>query len=452
MIVMKFGGTSVENAAAIQNVAEIIRSHLLRQPVVVVSAIAKATNQLLKCAELAAEGKIHEATNLTRNLQTRHHEIITALVGTHPEAVELRGTVDAIIEELVTLARGLAILGELSPRSLDAFAAAGERMSTAILTGYLNTIGIPAELVNAQSYMVTNDHFTKALPRFAEVAQTTPAVILPHLSSGKVVVTQGYIGVNSDGVTTTLGRGGSDYSAAIIGAALGAEEIQIWTDVDGIMTADPTIVPAARHIPEMTFDEAAELAYFGAKVLHPATVQPAIEKNIPVRVLNSRSPRGGGTVIRKELSRNSNGLIKSIAYKEGITVVTVKSTRMLMQSGFLARLFDVFSRHGKSVDVVATSEVTVSLTVDNADGLDGIEHELSEIATVNIQGAKAIVCVVGERIKYTPGVAARVFASLEHAGINVEVISLGGSDISLTFVINESEIGQAVSALHTTFF
>ncbi len=452
MIVMKFGGTSVGDAAAMQNVTEIIRSQLHRQPVVVVSAIAKATNQLLKCAELAAEGKIHEVTSLTRELQSRHHTMINTLMGTHPEAVELRSTIDATIEELVTLARGLAILGELSPRSLDAFGAAGELMSSAILTGYLNTIGIPTELVDARSYMITDDHFTKALPRFADIERSTRAKIIPHLLEGKIVVTQGYIGSTADGVTTTLGRGGSDYSAAIVGAAIGAEEIQIWTDVDGIMTADPSVVPGARQIPEMTFDEAAELAYFGARVLHPATVQPAIEKNIPVRVLNSTKPAAGGTVICKEISKNSNGMIKSIAYKEGITIVTVKSTRMLMQSGFLARLFEVFSRYGKSVDVVATSEVTVSLTVDNPAGLEDIENELAEIATVQIQNAKSIVCVVGERMKYTPGIAARVFSSLDQAGINVEVISLGGSDISLTFVINESEIAQAVTALHTTFF
>ncbi len=452
MIVMKFGGTSVEDAAALQNVAEIIRSQIDRQPVVVVSAIAKATNQLLKCAGLAAEGKIHDVTGLIRDLQSRHHTIINILVGTHPETIELRSTIDATFEELVTLAKGLAILGELSPRSLDAFGAAGEQMSSAILTGYLNTIGIPAELIDARSYMITDDGFTKAFPRFEEIQRLAPAAIKPSLARGKVVVTQGFIGSTADGVTTTLGRGGSDYSAAIIGAVLGAGEIQIWTDVDGIMTADPSVVPAAKQIPEMTFDEAAELAYFGARVLHPATVQPAYEKNIPVSVLNSKRPGGGGTIIRKTLSKNSNGLIKSIAYKEGISVVTVRSTRMLMQSGFLARLFDVFSRHGKSVDVVATSEVTVSLTVDNSSGLEGIERELSEIATVHIQSAKAIVCVVGERMKYTPGIAARIFASLDQAGINVEIISQGGSDISLTFVINESEITQAVQALHTTFF
>jgi aspartate kinase len=343
-------------------------------------------------------------------------------------------------------------MGELTPRSLDAFGSAGEQMSSVILAGYLNTIGIPANLVDARSFMITDNGFTKAFPLFEEIQRLIPSAIAPSLTNRKIVVTQGFIGSTADGVTTTLGRGGSDYSATIIGAVLGAEEIQIWTDVDGIMTADPSIIPSAHQIAEMTFEEAAELAYFGAKVIHPSTVQPACEKNIPVRVLNSRKPGGSGTIIRKELSKNSNGLIKSIAYKEGISVVTVKSTRMLMQSGFLARLFDVFSRHGKSVDVVATSEVTVSLTVDNPSGLTDVEHELSEIATVQIRHDKAIVCIVGERMKYTPGIAARIFTSLDQAGINVEVISQGGSDISLTFVINESEITQAVKALHKTFF
>ncbi len=450
MIVMKFGGTSVEDAAAIRQVSDIIRTQVHRKPVVVVSAIAEATNQLLHCASLATEGKIGQVQTLTDELRRRHDRIVKELLGSNPETVGLSGLIDSVMDDLLTLSKGLAILGELTPRSIDAFTSVGERLSSAILAVYLNAKGIQAELLSARSFMITDNSFTKAVPLFNEIQKRIPEKIIPHINNGKVVVTQGFIGSTIDGITTTLGRGGSDYSAAIIGAAIGVEEIQIWTDVDGVMTADPSLIKEAKQIPEMTFDEAAELAYFGAKVLHPATVQPAIEKNIPVLVLNSKRPGAGGTKIQKE--GNGKTLVKSIAYKEGITVINVRSTRMLMQSGFLTKLFDVFSKHNVSIDVVATSEVTVSLTVDNPAGLDALIPDLENFATVQTHKGKAIVCIVGERIKYTPGIAAQVFSALQKAGINVEVISLGGSDISLTLVINESEIEHAVRALHNAFF
>jgi aspartate kinase len=265
-------------------------------------------------------------------------------------------------------------------------------------------------------------------------------------------VTQGFIGATISGETTTIGRGGSDYSAAILGSVLDAEEIQIWTDVDGILTADPTILPNSFRIKQMTFREAAELAYFGARVLHPKTILPAVEKGIPVRVLNSRRPDSTGTLITARSPEPSGCVVKSVAYKEGITLVSIESTRMLMAHGFLARLFEVFAQFRKPVDVIATSEIGVSLTVDDSSGLDEIVHTLREVAEVTVQPHRAVLCVVGENMKYTRGIAAKVFTALDRVGVNVELISHGGSEINLTLVIREEEIRTAVEALHAEFF
>jgi aspartate kinase len=271
----------------------------------------------------------------------------------------------------------------------------------------------------------------------------------PHLDAGRVVVMGGYIGSTLSGVTTTLGRGGSDYSAAIAGASLNAQEIQIWTDVDGMMTADPRIVPAAWKVREISFDEASELAYFGAKVLHPLTVLPAVEKNIPVYILNSRKPHGTGTRITRE-ARPCRNLMKSIACKRGITIVTVSSSRMLMAHGFLRALFQVFDRHRTSVDMVATSEVSVSLTLDNVSSLNAIVEELKQLGDVEVTPRAALVCLVGNNLKYTPGIARRVFSSL--ADINILMVSLGASNINLSFMVDEKDATAATQKLHADFF
>ena len=271
----------------------------------------------------------------------------------------------------------------------------------------------------------------------------------PHLDAGRVVIMGGYIASTLAGTTTTLGRGGSDYSAAIVGAALNAEEIQIWTDVDGMMTADPRIVNSAWKVNEISFDEASELAYFGAKVLHPLTVLPAVEKNIPVYILNSRKPKGTGTKITRE-ARPCRNLIKSIACKRGITVVTVSSSRMLMAHGFLRALFEVFDRHHTSVDMVATSEVSVSLTLDDVSALDAISQDLRQLGDVEVSSKKALICLVGNNLKYTPGVARRAFGSL--SDINILMVSHGASNINFSFLIDEKDANTAIQKLHADFF
>ena len=451
MIVMKFGGTSVEDAHAMRNVSAIVRKNLVRRPLVVASACAGVTNALLALARGAREAGKEKALDRLEELRLRHRKIAHELFAGEV-LFTVQSQVDALMDELRDLVKSIAILGELTDRSLDTFAGFGERLSTLLLYHHFKQEGIPCVLVNAQEVMITNAEFTRAVPLFAEVNRKSREVIGPRLDSGQVVVTQGFIGATADRIATTIGRGGSDYSAAIFGAALDAEEIQIWTDVDGVMTSDPSVIPEALVIEEMTFREAAELAYFGARVLHPATILPAVQKDIPVRVLNSKRPDVPGTVIVSHGADNGGPVVKSIAYKEGISLITITSTRMLMMHGFLARVFEVFASHGTSVDVIATSEVSLSLTVDSRVHLDAIAEELKKIAEVEEEHDKAIFCVVGERLKKTRGAVTSVFAALDDGDIPVSMISLGASEINVTFVVDGKDIQRTARALHRAFF
>jgi aspartate kinase len=343
--------------------------------------------------------------------------------------------------------KGLAVLGELTPRSIDAISSYGERLSSYIVTLAFRHFGMDAAHVDSRDVIVTDKRHTQAAPLFPETYVRLGETI-PRLAKDKVVVMGGFIGCNKDGVTTTLGRGGSDFTASIVGAGIGAEEIQIWTDVDGMLTADPTVLPGGHRVKTISFAEAAELAYFGAKVLHPATVVPAIEKNIPVLILNSRRPEVDGTRIIADTVHSSN-VVKSIACKRKITLVNIRSTRMLMAYGFLKRIFEVFDRFETSVDMVATSEVSVSLTIDDTRNLEAVCEELRQFAEVEIDGGQAIVCLVGDNIRHTPGVARRVFSALD---VNVGMISQGASLLNLSVVVSEADLPRAVAALHAEFF
>ncbi|HJQ23424.1 MAG TPA: lysine-sensitive aspartokinase 3 [Blastocatellia bacterium] len=454
MIVMKFGGTSVGDAVAINQVAEIVKRRLDRAPVVVVSAMTRVTDALLNIARVATERRYEEAAGLIEELRRRHLETVRALMAGREAADSYslewaERSIDYQFNELTGLARSVATLGELTPRSQDAIVSFGERLSSVIITAALAARGIPAELVDSRQFILTDKQFTRATPDMAETRRRTRAVLLPVLESQCVPVAQGFIGSTVDGVTTTIGRGGSDYSAALVGAALGAEAIEIWTDVDGLLTADPRVVKAARRIRVISFTEAAELSYFGAKVLHPSTVMPAVEQDIPVHIFNTHNPAGEGTLIVSKPPRSPNA-IKSIALKRGVTIINVTSTRMLMAYGFLRAIFEVFERHQTSVDVVTTSEVSVSMTLDSADRLDAIERDLRQIGEVNIERDKAIVCVVGDNLKFTPGVAGRLFGAINDA--NVNMISQGASEINLTFVTDERDVATVVERLHEAFF
>jgi aspartate kinase len=440
MIVMKFGGSSVESAEAILRVAGIVRSQLGRRPIVVVSAMGKSTNKLLAIGAKAVGGELQAALDQLFELRQFHLR--------ESSGCGLDREINEHFEELADLAKGLAVMGELTPRATDAISAFGERLSSVIVTAIFQGAGINAAHVDAREVIVTERRHMQAAPIFAETNAKLAAVI-PELAQTRVPVMGGFIGSTVDGVTTTLGRGGSDYTASIVGAGIGAEEIQIWTDVDGMLTADPRILPGGHRVEVCSFAEAAELAYFGAKVLHPATVLPAIEKNIPVRILNSRRPEVEGTLIVSRPPPASTP-IRSIACKPNITLVNIVSSRMLMAHGFLRRIFEVFDRHETPVDMLATSEVSVSLTVDNTAKLDAIRVEIESFADVTVEKDHAIVCLVGENIRGCPRVSARVFSAL--GDIKTRMVSQGASQLNISLVVAASDLIPAVESLHQEFF
>ncbi|MBI3940975.1 MAG: lysine-sensitive aspartokinase 3 [Acidobacteria bacterium] len=448
MIVMKFGGSSVGGSDAMRQAAGIVGERRHRAPVVVLSAMAKTTDRLLECARVAAGSHFEEASRLLQEIRKDHLATAADCIKAFTVSPEAR-EIERHFTDLQRLLQTLRLPGKRSPRSLDAIASYGERLSTLIFTGLLKQEGIAAQLMDSRELIRTGSEFTRATPDLSATETRLRGAIPPVCRAGRIPVLQGFIGSDDRGVTTTLGRNGSDFSAAIVGALLDVEEIQIWTDVPGILTADPTLVPQARKIKTISFSEAAELAYFGAKVLHPSTLLPAVKKNIPVYVLNSRDPGGSGTRITAQCQSSRNP-IKSIAYKEGLVMINVSSTRMLMAHGFLRRLFEIFERHERPVDMVATSEVSVSLTLDSAENLDAIVEDLSQIGEVQVARNKAIICLVGENLKFTPGIAARAFSAIDT--VNIQMISQGASIINLGFVIDEDRISEAVNRLHDHFF
>jgi aspartate kinase len=328
-------------------------------------------------------------------------------------------------------------------------AAAGEILSSRLVAAALTSHGLLATWIDARRTLVTDAEFTAAAPLFSETTASLMTNVDPPLAAGRIPVMGGFVGATKDGVTTTLGRGGSDYSAAIIGACLGAGEIQIWTDVDGMLTADPRIVPGPYVVPHLSFAEASELAYFGAKVLHPATIQPAVSRNIPVRILNSHRPHARGTLITGLRPRTERPLT-AIASKSGVTVVSISSTRMLMAHGFLRRLFEVFERWKTPVDVVTTSEVTVSVTVDDRRRLPSIVEALSQFADVEAEHDMAIVCVVGEALQTDPQLIGQVLQGV--GDIPIRLVSQAASRSNVTFVIRETDLPAALGRLHARFF
>lgn len=438
MIVLKFGGSSVADAACMRQVAQLVTAALPKAPLVVLSAMGKTTNGLFDAAKAAEAGDLAGAMERQRALMAAHRKAAEELFGgAVPEALDVALT--DLFGELELLLRGVALLRELSPRSMDAIASLGERLSTRIFAAHVG-----GAWVDARTILRTDAVFGEAVPQPEAIRALATAHLAPLLGAGKPVITQGYIGATEDGLTTTLGRGGSDYSAALFGAALGAEEVQIWTDVEGVLTCDPRTVPEALPIPELSFAEAAELAAFGAKVLHPATIQPAVEARIPVTVRHTQKPEGRFTTISAEV--RTGRPITALASRGPVTVLTVSSTRMLAQSGFLARLFEVFGRRGVSVDLVATAEVSVSLTVEADVSLKALMSDLAAFATVEVHEGRAIIAAVGERLKSTPGLGAQLLLAL--GDINVEMISMGANEINLSLVVKQDSTAEALRRLH----
>ncbi len=448
MIVCKFGGTSVQDAEAIERVALIVRGRLRERPVVVASAMGKTTNALLEIAERAAGGDRDAALAHLNKVQNAHLREAQNL-GLAISQDDVFGTISTYFKEMCNIVQGLAALGELTPRSTDAMASYGERLSTLIIAAAFVKRGIPARLMDTRRLVITDDNFTRAAPLFDLTDAAIRAHALPVIQRGEVPVLQGFIGSTKAGITSTIGRGGSDYTASIVGAALDADDIEIWTDVDGIMTADPRLVAEAKRIRVISFDEASELAYFGARVLHPFTILPAVRKNIPVHVLNSFRPDAAGTLIARDAPVCRNP-IKSIACKKGIAIINIVSTRMLMAYGFLRVIFEIFDRFKVPVDVVSTSEVSVSLTVEEPSALSEVVSELRKVGDVTIEPGKSVVCCVGDNLRNIPGVARQVFSAVD--GVNIHMISQGASAINITFVVDTEKLAEVVRGLHEALF
>jgi aspartate kinase len=450
LVVMKFGGTSVEDAVAIRRTADIVAGRIGRglQPIVIVSAMARVTDQLLNAAAAAGRGDKTSALSASIALRARHHQAAADLIPATALA-PMTALIDEHFDALDELLRGLAAVGEVTPRTTDIVASYGERLSSPMVAAAFAARGIDAAHVDARDCIITDAQHMKAIPQDDLIAERLRKHVLPLAQAGKTAVLGGFIGSTPEGVTTTLGRGGSDFTAALIGGGLHAESIEIWTDVNGIMTTDPRICADALRVRTISFDEASELAYFGAKVLHPATILPAVEKNIPVLVLNSRDAQNEGTRITA-LAPHCRSPFKSIAAKKRLTIIDIVANRMLMSHGYLKAVFEVFDRHKCSVDMVSTSEVSVSLTVDSNERLPEIAADLRKFADVKYEGRKALICMVGENIRGQNGIAAQVFGALTH--INLRMISQGASEINMSFMIEEDDVEEAIRSLHSVFF
>jgi len=449
---MKFGGTSVADPDAINRLIGIVERQKAKStngtaPVVVVSALAGVTDKLVAIAQLAEEGEGARAAAEIEALLERHLDVASAVTGA--SRAKLLQEVRCEFQELTGLVHALAVLREVSPRSRDAVHATGEIVSSRIAAAAFADRGVESVWLDARRVLVTDAEHTAAAPDMDATCERAQAMIAPEAAAGRVTVVGGFIGATASGVTSTLGRGGSDYSAAIFGACLDADEIQIWTDVDGMLTADPRIVAQPRVVPQLSFSEASELAYFGAKVLHPSTILPAVAKNISVRILNSRRPENEGTRITKE-ARPDAGKLTAIACKRDVTVIDITSTRMLMAHGFLRRLFEVFERFKTAVDVVTTSEVSVSVTVDDTRRLDAILDNLHNFAEASCEKEMAIICAVGENLRADPTLFGRAVTALDR--VPLRLVSQAASRRNITFVLRNADVPQAMMRLHETFF
>ena len=440
MIVMKFGGTSLRNAERIKAVANIINGRLKYRPVVIVSAHHGVTEHLIAAAY--QPGPAHYAR--IRNL---HYRIVREL----GLPVSL---IDPLLTELNDLLRNISRLKQVTLKELDEVLSFGERLSCRIVAGYLSQSGIPAIPLDAYDIgIITDSHFGHA-QLLAQSHKDIPARLRPVINSGRVPVITGFIGKDREGNISTMGRNGSDYTATIIGAAIGAREIHLWSDVPGIMTADPRIASNVRPVPSISFNEAGELAYYSRR-FHPSTLTPAIHKNIPVRILNTYQPSAPGTTINAVKSKKTSiakKAVKTIVYKKDLFLVTITSGRMLMQYGFLEKIFDVFARHKIVIDMVATSEISVSCTTDRKDHIREALKEISRFAGVRLEEKKAVVCVIGENIKNLRGLSADVFMAMKKAGINIHMISYGATGINIAFLVDNRHVRASVQALHRLIF
>lgn len=448
MIVMKFGGTSVQNSDAMSRVISIVRERLESRPIVVVSALSKITDLLYKVSDTAAANDEAGAVQYVEELRKRHLQVAEELLSKSNFADDAYSKINDICDSLIGFIDAVCVVGDLSPRSKARIISTGEILSSTIICFAMNAAGIKTNLVDARRMIITDDDFLKGEPDKEAISKAVPQVVEEAFKSVEAIVTQGFVSATADGETTVLGRGGSDYSASLIGMGIDAERVEIWTDVNGVMTADPRVVASPKTLKEISFEEAAEMAHFGAKVLHPMTIEPAVRKNIPIYVLNSMNPGDPGTGIFSQ-EKIEDGL-KAISSKENIYVINIFSTKMVNTVGFLNKVFEVFSRNKVSVDMISTSEVNISVTVDSSQNIEGLVAELSEFATVTVDKDKAQISVIGKNLLSQPDLFADIFSTLK--GKKVYMVSQGATFINLSFVVDKEICKSTLSEIHDKIF
>ncbi len=460
-LVMKFGGTSVGTPEAMAQTAQIIRKQRMLSPrlVVVTSALSGVTDLLLNSAIASARGNLDVYNRAVVDIRAKHEAILTSLIGNPADQDEARSEIDPLLLNFSNLCQAIFVLGEATPRALDAVASLGERMSVRALAAALKGVDVSAQVVEATRLVVTDDHYQSAHPDFEVTARTSREVLNPLLEQGIVPVVTGFIGASVSGVITTLGRGGSDYTAALLGAALPADEVWIWTDVDGVMTADPRIVPEAHTIKELTYREVSELAYAGAKVLHPKTIRPVIEAGIGLRVLNTFNPENPGTRLVLDLPVSGQNIVKSVTTVRGQSLITLEGHGIMGVAGVAGRTFATIASTGTSVALIsqASSEQSICFTVpmDAADQVVNAltnefyrEMQRKDIDRIWATDEVVIATVVGEGLQRTPGVAGKIFSALGAKKINVIAITQGSSEVSISFILAPGDVQKAIQSLH----
>lgn len=463
MLTFKFGGTSVGDGERIAHVARLVAQARQAQgaPVVVVSAMAGVTDRLVEAATTAAAGDGNRYQAISQALWAQHQAAAAACLGDGEPCARILREIRAQLDSFEALCRSIHVLGECTPRAMDLVSGLGERMSARLVAGALAALGLPAEALDAGEFIVTNDQHGAAEPIWGPTRERTRARVLPLVAAGAVPVITGFVGATAGGEPTTLGRGGSDYSAAIVGSCLDADEIWIWTDVDGILTADPRLVPSARTLPELAYVEAAELSYFGAKVLHPKTILPAVERSIPVRIKNTFRPEHPGTLIVRE-PRPSRHVVKAVTAIRNLSLVTVEGRGMMGVPGVAAKVFGAVARERVNVLMISqsSSEQNICFVIPKEAAERavsalrlGLGHELDarDVERVDAVAPIAIIAVVGAGMRGTPGIAARTFAALARAGINIIAIAQGSSEYNISFCIEEAAAPDAVRLIHDEF-
>jgi aspartate kinase len=439
---MKFGGSSVANAERIRHVASIVKTQLTKKPVLVLSAMGDTTDHLLEAGNLA----LNEGKTDIKRIEKLHQETIKNL------KLPVQKEVANLLDELSRLLSGIALIRELTPRTKDYLVSFGERLSVRIAAAFLKSSGMNARAFDAWDIGFLSDSDYTRAELLKESWDLIPAKIQPQIKGNVLPVVTGFLAKDEKGNITTLGRGGSDLSATMIAAACKADEVQVWKDVDGILTADPRIVKSAKPVQFVTYEEAAELAYFGAQVLHPRAMLPCMKTGTPVLVKNSYNIDAPGTRIESaSTTAKKSPPVRAITSKHNVTLVDIVSTRMLGQYGFLSEVFAIFARYNISVDMVATSEVSVSLTLDTAYDLAEVKKELSKIAAVEIKTGKAIVSIIGN-VKRSSEILARAFRICQLIGVPVQMISQGASKVNISFIVNDTEAAEVVKSLHLDFF